>query len=265
MRLVRIVLFSLVMLIVVELSPLVTGPLYGSDLYALVGTLLFFVTFGLMYFAAALFVRWEGGKSVKELGLTIDSKTMPSMIVGGVSGLVAAGFVVFVALIFGGQLRPVSDITSDLLANEIIVTVPVAVFEELCYRGYLLSRMAELWGLSGGLILSSLVFSLLHFNWWLPLGSVPYPLVAIFTFNLFLGGMVLGSSYYLSGNRLWAPIAFHFVWNMIAYVLFPVYPQDLVVAPELFQIEWGITTIPGFLLGLSVILLLLKRHPKRKR
>ena len=265
MRLVRVVLFSLVMLIVVELSPLVTGPLYGSDLYALVGTLLFFVTFALMYFAAALFVRWEGGKSVKELGLTIDSKTMPSMIVGGVSGLVAAGFVVFVALIFGGQLRPVSDITSDLLANEIIVTVPVAVFEELCYRGYLLSRMAELWGLSGGLILSSLVFSLLHFNWWLPLGSVPYPLVAIFTFNLFLGGMVLGSSYYLSGNRLWAPIAFHFVWNMIAYVLFPVYPQDLVVAPELFQIEWGITTIPGFLLGLSVTLLLLKRHPERKR
>ncbi|RDE12383.1 MAG: hypothetical protein C4K47_08175 [Candidatus Thorarchaeota archaeon] len=262
--LVRVVLFSLVMLLAVELSPLVAAALYGSDMYDVANTLLFFGTFVLMYFAAVIFVRWEGGRSVTELGLTIGSRTNLMLTVGAVSGMVAAGFVVLIALLFGGQLRPASEITSDLLVGEVIITIPVAVFEELCYRGYLMSRMTDLWGLPTGIIISSLVFSLLHFNWWLPLGFVPYHLVAIFTFNMFLGGIVLGLSYHLSGNKLWAPIAFHFVWNIIAYILFPVYPSVPVVAPELFQIEWGLSTMPGFLLGLLVLLVFLRGRVEKK-
>lgn len=97
------------------------------------------------------------------------------------------------------------------------------------------------------------------------MGSVPYLLVAIFAFNMFLGGVVLGLTYYLSGNRLWAPIAFHFVWNMIAYVLFPVYPHTSVAAPELFQIEWGVSTIPGFLLGFLVLFVFLRNWKMEKK
>lgn len=260
----RVALFSLVMFLVVELSPLVTAALYASEIYDVVGTLLFFATFALMYLAAAVFVRWEGGRSITELGMNADSKTGLQIMAGGISGVVAAGFVVLVALAFGGQLRPASEITGDLLVSEIIITIPVAIFEELCYRGYLASRMISLWGLPFGICVSSLVFSLLHFNWWLPIGSVPFHLVVIFTFNMLLGGIVLGVGYHLSGNRLWAPIAFHFAWNMIAYMLFPVYPRVSVAAPELFQIEWGISTIPGFLLGLLVLILFLRYSGKEK-
>ncbi len=242
---VRVVLFSLIMLLIVELSPILTAAVYGSDIYDMVNTLLFFATFALMYFAAVIFVRWEGGRSVTELGLTVDSKTNSLLAVGAIAGIVAAGFVLLVALLFGGQLRSASEITGDLLAGEIIITTPVAVFEELCYRGYLMSRMTKLWGLPVGVCASSLVFSLLHFNWWLPLGSVPYLLVAIFAFNMFLGGVVLGLTYYLSGNRLWAPIAFHFVWNMIAYVLFPVYPHTSVAAPSYFRLSGAFRLYPG--------------------
>jgi membrane protease YdiL (CAAX protease family) len=253
------------MLLFVEISPVLTAAVSGTDVYDAVGTLSFFATFALMYFAAAAFVRWEGGRSVTELGLAVDSRTNLLLAVGAIAGAIAAGFVVLMAVLFGGQLRPVSEITGDLVISEIIITTPVALFEELCYRGYLVSRMTKLWGLPAGICTSSLVFSLLHFNWWLPLGSVPYLLVAIFAFNMFLGGVVLGLTYYLSGNRLWAPIAFHLAWNMIAYILFPIYPQVPVVAPELFQIEWGVTTIPGFVLGFLVLLLFLKRQKMEKK
>jgi hypothetical protein len=34
--------------------------------------------------------------------------------------------------------------------------------------------------------------------------------------------------------------------------------------PEIFQIEWGITTIPGFILGLSLVWVLLQELKNRK-
>jgi hypothetical protein len=43
------------------------------------------------------------------------------------------------------------------------------------------------------------------------------------------------------------------MWNMIAYLMFPNFPNETVTNPGLFQIEWGLTTILGFLFGLSLI------------
>ncbi|MHA2084668.1 MAG: CPBP family glutamic-type intramembrane protease, partial [Candidatus Thorarchaeota archaeon] len=96
-----------------------------------------------------------------------------------------------------------------------------------------------------------------HFGWWIPLGSIPYHLILLFSFNMFLGGIVLSFSYFWSGRKLWVPIGFHFAWNMVAYIAFPSFPTAIVTSPELYQIEWGLTTIPGFLFGLSLIWMLL--------
>jgi len=262
----RVALFCLAMLLIVELSPLVTKALsWSAQLQELAATLFFFLTFGLMYFVLKVFLRWEGRYSITELGLTLDSNTVPLTAVGAFAGLLAAGFVVLLAANLGGQLRPPSEITADLVLSEAIITAPVAVFEELSYRGYMMSRMTRLWGLPGGLIVSSIVFSIVHFGWWSPLGLVPYHLVALFSLNLFVGGVVLGLGYHFSGHRLWAPVGFHFSWNMMAYILFPLYPSEPVRAPELFQIEWGITTMPGFALGLIVMLLLMMVVMKKEK
>ncbi|MHA1908495.1 MAG: CPBP family intramembrane glutamic endopeptidase, partial [Candidatus Thorarchaeota archaeon] len=182
--------------------------------------------------------------------------------VGLLAGALASALVVIIAWAFGGDLRPSLEITGDLIASEIIITVPTAFFEELAYRGYLMPRMAKLWGRGKGIIISSLFFSLLHFAWWAPLGSVPIHLVILFTFNIMLGGIVLSLSYFMSGEKLWVPIGFHFSWNMIAYILFPTYPRVSVNLPEIFQIEWGITTILGFLFGLSVLWIFLQQKKK---
>ncbi len=248
----RVVLFTLCLLAMMIFS-YATGFLFSAEVRDLVATVVFFAVYGLMYVLVVVFVKWEQRGSVTDLGLQQGPETMSHLVIGALSGAAAALLVYAVALVFGGQLRPVDQITLDLVASEVIITMPVAVLEELAYRGYLLTRLTEAWGRSSGLVLSSLLFSVLHFGWWLPLGTVTADLIVLFSFNLFLGGLVLGLSYYASGERLWVAIAFHFAWNILAYVLFPIFPAEPVSMPAVFQIEWGVTTIAGFIFGLSVL------------
>ena len=260
----RIILFSLLMLLIVEIPHMLSAPFMGTEGYESVFSLSSLMTFPLMFFAALQFVKQEGGESVIELGLETDKNTWPHLVIGGIAGGAAAALVFLIALAFGGQVASPSSFVEELVLSVIIIAIPVSFFEELCYRGYMMTRMVELWGRGKGIAISSLVFALLHFSWWMPLGSVPYHLVILFTLNLFVGGVVLSLGYYYSNERLWVPIGFHFAWNIVVFIAFPVYPRDPVISPEIFQIEWGITTVLGFLFGLSIIWLLLKRGREKR-
>lgn len=247
----RLILFMIANLLIVIMAP-VSYSLFTGELLALVATAVFFLTFILMYVVTWVFVRWDGGRSIEELGVTVDQRFGQHVTFGAIAGTISAILVVVIAFFFGGQLRPFNEITGDLIVNEIIITAPTAFFEELVYRGYILTRMERLTGKRAAIFLSSTFFALLHFTWWAEPGF-PAHLAILFTFNMFLGGVVLSFSYYWSNRRLWVPIAFHFMWNMIAYIMFPTFPRELVSQPELFQIEWGITTVVGFLLGHSIL------------
>lgn len=263
---IRVLLFSLALLLIHllhEIISLVTASL-DAVTRGLISTVNFFGLYLLMYFVVILFLHWERGGDVTSLGLQTDDKTLHHLVVGLIAGTAGAALVYIVALLFGGDLRPAIDITGDLVANQIIFTIPVAFFEEVVYRGYLMTRMERVVGRTLAIVGTSTLFAVLHFSWWLPLGSIPLHLILIFTFNLFLGGVVLGYSYYWSGKRLWVPIAFHYAWNIVAFVMFPVYPLEPVNMVEIFQIEWGITTVFGFLFGLSLIWVLLKEVLKNK-
>ncbi|TFG14771.1 CPBP family intramembrane metalloprotease [Candidatus Thorarchaeota archaeon] len=259
-RALRILLFIGIMFLIVSLSPFVVRPLQGTNLYPLVGSVVFFLTFFLLYITPLSFVNWEGEDSLGPLGLNIDDEKMNiDLSIGLVSGAISAFFVVLMAIVFGGTLRPLSEIGSNLIMGQIIITIPTALLEELCYRGYLLSRMTQLIGRRMAIIGSSAVFSLLHFSWWIPLGSVSMLLVILFTLNIAMGGIVLGVGYFRTGNKLWLPIGFHFSWNMVGYIMFPQFPLVPVEMPYLYQIEWGLTTIPGFLIGLVMVLVLTRK------
>jgi membrane protease YdiL (CAAX protease family) len=255
----KVILFMAFMLMIVELSPVISE-LFTGDLFELMATAAFFGTFFLMYFITDIFARSEGS-SIGKLGMDIDDSTVPHIVIGVIGGTIAALVVIMFAFFFGGQLRPVDQMTTDLLVSEIIITAPTAVFEELAHRGYILPHIEALAGKTPAIIISSIFFSSLHFSWWAEPGF-PLHLILIFSFNIFLGGIVLALSYYWSGRKLWVPIAFHFAWNMLAYIIFPVYPRVPVVLPEIFQIEWGLTTIIVFLIGLSFIYGLLNSGKK---
>lgn len=256
----KVILFMALILIIVEMSP-VLSKLFSGDFYELVATIAFLGTFILMYIVIDVFARSEGS-SIGRLGIAFDETAFPHIMIGAVAGVIAASVVILFAFYFGGELRPVEQMTADLLVSEIIITAPTAVFEELAHRGYILPRLEAITGKAPAIIIGSMFFSLLHFSWWATPGF-PVHLILIFTFNIFLGGVVLSLSYYWSGRRLWVPISFHFAWNMLAYIVFPVYPRVPVILPEIFQIEWGLTTIVGFLIGLSVLFGLLSSKKKQ--
>jgi len=212
----------------------------------------------------SVFVQRENIGSVSALGLQQDDKMMPQLLAGVGAGIGAAGLVVLLAILLGGQLRTATDISADLIVSEALIAVPVAVIEELAYRGYLMTRAEEIWGRQAALVGTSLFFAAMHFSWWLPPFDVPPHLAIMFTINIFVGGCVLGLSYYWSDRRLWAAIGFHFAWNMIAYVAFPVYPRETVTQVMLTQIEWGVTTLAGFAMGALLMHLLLRKQERRK-
>jgi len=252
------------MLLIAEMPHVLSAPFLGTEAYESVRGQLSWLTFPLKFFAVLQFVKREGGDSITELGLETNRNTWPHLIVGGIAGGAAAALVFLIALAFGGQVASPLSFAEELVLSAIIIAIPVSFFEELCYRGYMMTRMTELWGRGRGIAISSLVFALLHFSWWTPLGSVPLHLIILFTLNLFVGGVVLSLGYYYSNERLWVPIGFHFAWNIVAFIAFPVYPRNPVINPEIFQIEWGITTVLGFLFGLSIIWLILKRSREKR-
>ena len=258
----RVILFILIMMGIAFMSYAVPQAM-PPEARPGIATIFFFLSFVLFWFSVTGFLKWEGkNESIEDLGLHWTANSTRHLTIGAIAGILASSMVVALAWIFGGDLRPAADITSDLIASEIIITAPVAFFEELAYRGYLMTRIEELVGRNIAILTSSMIFSLMHFSWWTRVYD-SY-LILFFFFNIFLGGVVLGYGYYASGRKLWVPISFHFAWNVIAYILFPQFPLEPVTNPGLFQIEWGLTTILGFLFGLSILFMLLNKNIKEK-
>ena len=87
----------------------------------------------------------------------------------------------------------------------ILVFTCVSFSEELLIRGYVLKNFMSSFNKYFALIMSSLIFALMH-------GANPN-ISLIPLFNLFLAGILLGTSYIYTKN-LWFPIGLHFGWNL---------------------------------------------------
>jgi membrane protease YdiL (CAAX protease family) len=81
----------------------------------------------------------------------------------------------------------------------LMVVVGAALVEELCYRGLWMRAIAKRWGAVAGVLLSALVFGLVHFELY------ALPLLALF-------GVVLGTLAARTGRlgpSIWAHVAFN--------------------------------------------------------
>jgi len=87
-----------------------------------------------------------------------------------------------------------------------LLFVLVALNEEILCRGYILNNLMTSMNSYLALVISSVIFSLLHiFN---------SNLSWIGLLDLFVAGLLLGSTYIYTKN-LWFPISFHLFWNFI--------------------------------------------------
>lgn len=89
-----------------------------------------------------------------------------------------------------------------MLGEAAIVAVAAPVVEEVLFRGVLLHRWAHRWDLRTGIVLSSILFGLLHVE---PLGH-------------FVFGVAMCALYLRTGS-LWAPIAAHAINNGLVVLM----------------------------------------------
>ena len=137
------------------------------------------------------------------LGFNIKGK-MNDIILGMALGLLLMA-VGYSTLIFLGEIKFVSfnyDLKSIMLL--FLLFIGVSVVEETYVRGYVLKNLLKSFNPVVSLIISSAIFSLLHF--FNP--NVNY----IALTELFIAGILLGISYVYTKN-LWFPIALHLSWN----------------------------------------------------
>jgi len=101
-----------------------------------------------------------------------------------------------------------------MLLLALALTWTLAAFgEEMAYRGYLLDRMADIFGRSrtgwtAALIVANVVFGLAHY----------YQGITGMTEN-FIDGILLTAIYFVAGRNLWAPILAHGVTDSVDSLL----------------------------------------------
>lgn len=137
--------------------------------------------------------------------ISFDKTNMVKDIVLGL----AMGFVIilsgFSILVLTHQLQFIDIKFNALnLLYSVGIFVFVAVSEEVFTRGYILRNLAFSFNKYMALVVSALIFSLMH------LANPNANLVGLSI--IFLSGLVLGLPYLYTKN-LWFPIALHFSWN----------------------------------------------------
>ena len=93
-----------------------------------------------------------------------------------------------------------------MLGISLLTFIVVAINEEIMIRGYILNNLLSVTNKYLALVISAVIFTAMHsFN--SSLSLIPIT-------NLFLAGILLGSTYIFTKN-LWFPISLHLFWNFL--------------------------------------------------
>ena len=117
-------------------------------------------------------------------------------------GLIALGF----GTLYIFNFLSVASIQFSLIDQLFYLSLfaVVSLNEEIAIRGYILQNLSSSFNKYIALVLSSLVFMIMH------IGNPNMSAVPLF--NLFLAGLLLGV-YCIHKNNLWFPIGAHITWN----------------------------------------------------
>jgi membrane protease YdiL (CAAX protease family) len=160
-----------------------------------------------------LFRRFLDGQSVGSLGLVTSRGWVRQILAGLLLGTVLMALI-FLAEWglgwltvegFSWQVQSFVSLLAGLLAY-LLISVAVALYEELAFRGYVLQNLRADWGPIAALLASSLLFGIFH-------GLNPN-VTWLALLNIFLAGAVLAACYLVT-RSLWLPMAFHFSWNFV--------------------------------------------------
>ena len=167
-----------------------------------------------------VFARWVDGRTMGQFGLRLEGAGCRWLAKGFASGLVATAALYGVLLATGAVtlhglaltriVRADAGPEWSLVALLLLFGVQSAS-EELIVRGYVLQNLMDLWGKPAAVVVSSVLFALLHGA---NPGAQPFALL-----NILLIGLVFAISYLRTGG-LWFAIGLHWAWNFSLGALF---------------------------------------------
>ncbi len=211
--------------------------------------------------------RWLDKRSFESLGLQLNGKTLIDIFAGIEITFIQMGFIFILMLALGWltfqgfawQFDPVNVVITSVLGT-FIAFIIVGWNEELLSRGYHLQTIASGINLFWGVVISSVVFGLLH------LGNPNATWVS--AAGIFFAGLYLAYGY-IRTKQLWLSIGLHIGWNFFEGVVFgfPVSGLDIyrltrieVHGPEIwtggaFGPEAGLIVLPSLILGALLIYL----------
>ena len=247
---------------------------YGHDHYdrvinTMIGPLLTVAVVG----GVAIAGRWLDHRPFSDFGAIIDRWWWKCLAVGFGVGMVVMTFVFFVeraagwVTVTGFRVTNVADVS--FAAGLLFIftkVICVGIYEEFVSRGYHLRNLTESTNATFGIILSTLIFSLLHaFNENVSVVSLV---------GLFINGLLLAAAVILTG-RLSTAIGIHIAWNLFEGMVFgfPVSGDKEVVSwlgitqsgPRLlsggeFGPEAGLIGTIASLLGMGLLWVLFRRR-----
>jgi hypothetical protein len=219
-------------------------------------------------FLAATFLarRLLDRRSFTSLGLRIHRRAWLDV---GAGILIAAGMmaaILGVELAFGWtridglawQTQPAGEVAAGFLAS-LVLFVLVGIHEEIFSRGYQLQNLVEGLNLRWGLLVSSLIFALMHF---FNPSAVWYSVLA----GLTASGLFLAYGW-IRTHELWLPIGLHIGWNLFEGPVFGFPVSGLQTSRLLlltstgpawatggaFGPEAGVVLLPGLAVGVLLI------------
>lgn len=92
-------------------------------------------------------------------------------------------------------------------------SVHAGIIEELIFRGFLMQSIEAAWNRTGAIVVSALLFVLMHL-------AAPFRLSAGWWGVVTIGGFGLGWSYYAARRSLWLPIGLHWGFDLWVFLLF---------------------------------------------
>src|SRR5438105_3113276 len=156
--------------------------------------------------AAWILTRWIDRRDFVSIGFDV-SNAGRDLAVGLVLGVAMMSLVVLALWSFGfAQREALVGFSWNALRVAAGVVMANTVTQEVLVRGYIQQTIQSYFGTASGVLLSALVFTLMHAP---AIKRAPLPAV-----NLLLAGVLLSVAYVTTRN-LWLPIGIHCGWNFL--------------------------------------------------
>ena len=184
-------------------APLVLGVARVAGVHLSLGSTIICVALLLAHLAA---LRWFDDRPWRDVAMGQGSLRPSALLTGTLSGTLGIGVPILLLVGIGWlALRAAPQGSSLALALKLLVFLaPAALWEELAFRGYALSVLAEAWNARAAVVATSLVFGLIH----LSNPGADWRSILLVT----LAGVWLGVVRMATGS-LWAAWLAHLAWN----------------------------------------------------